>query len=313
MRAVPHRLSTLGPLARVSIALAISVTLVASLDALGAERRKLRWVTSVYIDAQGVRLKHPESVACGKEFFVVADTGNSRLLRYAYLNEIATAEAEVPLPQTSPIVVQVNSKGDLYFLDSREQSIEIVNAAGEKLGELSPTGLPSRKKLIPRSFKIDRDDNIYILDIFSERVLVLDPDGTYSRHLELPEEYGFFSDLTVDAQGTILLLDSVDAAVYSAGRTAEGFSRLGESLREYMNFPTSLATDDQGTLYLVDQYGSGLAVVGRDGSFLGRALGTGWIESRLNYPSQVCISPDGTLVIADRSNSRVQVFAFIGD
>jgi len=313
VRAVPHRLSTLGPLARVSVALVISVALFASLDALGDERRKLRWVTSVYIDAQGVRLKYPESVACGKDFFVVADTGNSRLLRYAYLNEIATAEAEVSLRQSSPIVVQVNSKGDLYVLDSREQSIEILSAAGEEVGELSPMGLPSKKKLIPRSFKIDRDDNIYILDIFSERVLVLDPNGSYSRHLEFPEEYGFFSDLSVDAQGTILLLDSVAAALYSAGRAEESFSRLGESLKEYMNFPTSLAKDDQGTLYLVDQYGSGLAVVGRDGSFLGRALGTGWIESRLNYPSQICISPEGTLVIADRSNSRVQVFAFSGD
>jgi sugar lactone lactonase YvrE len=289
------------------------VALFASLEALGAERRKIRWVASVYIDSQGVRLRHPESVACGKDYFVVADTGNSRLLRYAYRNEIATAEAEFPLPQSSPVMVQVNSKGDLYFLDSREPRIEVVNAAGEKLGELSLSGLPSKKRLIPRSFRIDRNDNIYILDIFSERVLVLDPNGAYSRHLELPEEYGFFSDLTVDAQGTILLLDSVDATVYSAGPAAEAFSPLGESLREYMNFPTSLATDDQGTLYLVDQYGSGLAVVARDGSFLGRALGTGWIESRLYYPSQICIGPDGTLLIADRSNSRVQLFSLIED
>ena len=84
-------------------------------------------------------------------------------------------------------------------------------------------------------------------------------------------------------------------------------------LKEYMNFPTSLATDDQGTLYLVDQYVSGLAVVARDGSFQGRVLGMGWIESRLYYPTQICISPNGTLLIADRSNSRVQVFAFIKD
>jgi hypothetical protein len=206
------------------------VALFASLEALGAERRKIRWVASVYIDSQGVRLRHPESVACGKDYFVVADTGNSRLLRYAYRNEIATAEAEFPLPQSSPVMVQVNSKGDLYFLDSREPRIEVVNAAGEKLGELSLSGLPSKKRLIPRSFRIDRNDNIYILDIFSERVLVLDPNGAYSRHLELPEEYGFFSDLTVDAQGTILLLDSVDATVYSAGPDELGDGRSGNPL-----------------------------------------------------------------------------------
>jgi sugar lactone lactonase YvrE len=247
------------------------------------------------------------------DFFVVADTGNSRLVRYTYRDGIAIGEAEFPLPQSSPIVVQVNSKGDLYVLDSREQSIEMLSATGSKLGELKPRDLPSKKKLIPKSFKIDRDDNIYVLDIFSERVLVLDPEGGYSRHVDLPEKYGFFSDLAVDELGTIHILDSVEAVVYSAGRKADAFSRLGESLKEYMNFPTSLATDDAGTLYLVDQFGSGLAVVARDGSFLGRALGMGWTDSRLYYPSQICISPDGNVLIADRSNSRVQLFTFVED
>lgn len=312
MRSVSHRLSTLGPLARVSVALAISVVLFGSLEAPGAERRRLRWVTSVYIDAQGVPLKHPESVACGKDFFIVADTGNSRLLRYTYLNEIATAEAEFRYPQSTPVVVQFNSRGDLYFLDSRQQSIEIVSSSGEKLGELKPSGMPSKAKLVPRSFRIDGNDNIYILDIFSERVLVLDPEGRYSRHVEFPEKYGFFSDLIADAEGTILLLDSADVSLYSASQEAEGFSRLGQSLAEYLNFPTGLATDDRGILYLVDQHGSGVAVVDRDGSFLGRELGMGWTESRLYYPSQICISPDGYVLIADRSNSRVQVFTLVG-
>ena len=145
-----------------------------------------------------------------------------------------------------------------HFLDSRERGIGIVSATGEKLGDLKPRDLPSKKKIVPKSFKIDRDDNIYILDIFSERVLVLDPEGRYLRHLDFPEEYGFFTDLAVDAVGTILLLDGVDASVYRANRKAEGFSRLGESLKEFVNYPTSLATDDTGTLYVVDQFGSGL-------------------------------------------------------
>jgi hypothetical protein len=297
---------------RVSIAVAASVVFFTSQDAPGAEKRKVRWVTSVYIDALGNPLRYPEGVACGADFFVVADTGNSRLLRYSYRNEIATAEAEFPLPKFSPIIVQVSSSGDLYFLDSREQTIKIVSATGENLGDLKPRDLPSKKKLVPKSFKIDREDNVYILDIFSERVLVLDSEGRYLRHVDFPEKYGFFSDLAVDALGTILLLDGVDASVYAANRKEEGFSRLGESLKEFMNYPTSLATDDSGTLYLVDQFGSGLAVVARDGSFLGRALGMGWTNSRLYYPSQICISPAGDLLIADRNNSRVQLFS-LGD
>ena len=95
----------------------------------------------------------------------------------------------------------------------------------------------------------------------------------------------------------------------SAGAEAKLFSRLTESLKAYMNFPTGLETDDRGTIYLVDQYGSGLALVDRNGGFLGRKLGLGWNESRLYYPSQLCIADDGNLFIADRSNSRIQIFS----
>jgi hypothetical protein len=94
-----------------------------------------------------------------------------------------------------------------------------------------------------------------------------------------------------------------------AGPDAEQFSRLSESLKEYVNFPTSLVTDSRGAIYIVDQYGSGLALLARDGSFQGRKLGSGWNESRLHYPSQLCISDGGDLFIADRNNSRVQFFS----
>ena len=75
-----------------------------------------------------------------------------------------------------------------------------------------------------------------------------------------------------------------------------------------MNFPTSLSVDESGVIYLVDQYGSGLGLVGQDGSFLGRKLGLGWKDGGLYYPSQLCISRNGSMFIADRGNSRVQLF-----
>ena len=95
-------------------------------------------------------------------------------------------EAEFPLPKSYPIRVHVNSKGDLYFLDGRERRIEIVSATGEESGPLSYKGLPSSTEVVPKSFTIDRNDNIYLLDILSRQVLVLDPGGQYSRQCPLP-------------------------------------------------------------------------------------------------------------------------------
>ena len=290
-----------------TVILPLVVFLVAP-QAIGAERTRMKWVTSIYKDAKGIGLKYPEGVACTDDFIVVADTGNSRLLRYSYEGASVTAEAEFPLPKSFPVIVQVNSKGEVYFLDGRERRIVEVGAAGEGKRVLKPKSLPSSAEIVPKSFRIDGRDNIYILDVFSDQVLVLDADAQYSRHISFPEEYGFFSDLAVDRQGVVFLLDSVDAVVFSAGKDSKTFSPMTASMKEYMNFPARLAIDDRGVLYLVDQNGSGLGIVGRDGSFLGRKLARGWNESGLYYPSQMCISANGSIFIADRNNSRIQMF-----
>jgi hypothetical protein len=80
-----------------------------------------------------------------------------------------------------------------------------------------------------------------------------------------------------------------------------------------MNFPVSLAIASKGVLYLSDQYGSGLVQIGRDGSFQGRKFGMGWEDGQLYYPAQLCINNRDMLMVADRNNSRVQVFSILDE
>jgi len=268
---------------------------------------KIQFVQSIYEDAKGTGLKYPEGVACTDDYFIVADTGNNRLVKYTYQDKIVKA-AEFDMPVTAPIVAQVNSKGEIYALDGRDRRILILNADGTEKGYLSPKGSPVARKLVPKSFKIDQNDRIYILDIFEGLVLVLDPAGNYLRHIPFPEQFGFFSDLAVDKQGTVYLVDSTAAAVYSAAPDADQFSLLTKGLKEYANFPTNIAVDGSGTVYLVDKHGGSLVLISRDGSFLGHKFGYGWRESEFYYPAQICISPGGNIFVADRNNSRVQMF-----
>jgi hypothetical protein len=167
-------------------------------------------------------------------------------------------------------------------------------------------GIPTDVPVVPRSFKIGRDDNIYILDIFSARILVLSPDGKYQKQIDLPKEYGFFSDVAVDSKGTLLLLDSIRAQIFSAAKGSNTFSPLGATLKEYLSFPTSVTTDSKGTMYITDQNGAAIGIVAQDGSFLGKQSSIGWNEGLLYYPSQVCVNEKGEVFVADRGNSRVK-------
>jgi hypothetical protein len=77
-----------------------------------------------------------------------------------------------------------------------------------------------------------------------------------------------------------------------------------------MSFPTHLAAR-QGRLYLVDRNGNGMVSLGVDGSFQGRQLEIGWSDGLVYYPSQVCVTDTGDVILADRDNNRVQYFAAV--
>lgn len=282
-------------------------------NAAAADAGRLRFLAAIYLDEKGGGMRQPEGIACNEaSTLIVADTGRGRLLRFTVSDREVRPAGEFLASQISaPIRVQVNSKGEVLVLDGRERRIGRFDARGEFKGYLSPEGVPTPTGIVPRSFKIDRHDNIYLLDVFSARVLVLDPGGKYQRHLAFPKEHGFLSDLAVSGTGTIYLLDSVKAAVAAAQKGAKEFSPLVKSLRAHLSFPTSMAVDSRGILYVVDQNGGGIVLVGQDGSVLGRQLAMGWNEGQLYYPSQMCVNDKGQAFVADRGNSRVQVFSIV--
>jgi len=260
-------------------------TLLLPMKSFGAETVKLKYVQSVYFDEKGTGLKQPEGVVCdARSVVVVGDTGSDRLVRYTFQEKSLKGGNEIKIPQLSnPIRVQMNSKGEIFALDGKKRRIFRLSPEGAFKGYVDAEGVPSPSTFVPRSFKIDGNNNIYILDIFTGRVLVLNPEGKYQKQIPFPKDFGFFSDLSVDSKGTLLLIDCVKAMVFSAAKDSNSFSPLTKSLREYLYFPTGITTDSRGMIYIVDENGDGIVVLGRDGSFVGRQLSMGWNEGLL-YP-----------------------------
>lgn len=291
----------------------IAAVLISPVKAFSAGTVKYMHILSIYSDGKDAGLKNPEGVACNEDLrIIVADTANHRLLQYKLEDRTITAGAEIIVPQvTYPVLVKFNSKGEIFALDGKQRRIARLSTEGTFVGYLEPSGIPSPASYVIKSFDIDKNNNIYVLDIFSGRVIVLNPDGTYQTHINFPGDYGFISDVSVDFKGNILLLDSVHPRVYIAAKGASVFSPLTEGMKEQMRFPTSMTTDDRGRIYLVDRNGSRIMVIGQDGSFLGQMSELGWKEGLLNYPSQICVNSMGEVVIADTNNSRVQIFQLI--
>ena len=283
--------------------------LLAAPSAPRAEEVKLNYLLSLSTDEQGAGMKHPEGVACQGGAVTVADPENGRLLRYVLQKGAIAGRSEFRFPElTHPVLVRPGAGGSLFVLDGRQQRILRIGPDGTFKGYVETAGVPGTAQMIIKSFAVDRNGSFYLLDVHGSRVTVHGPDGAFLREIRLPAAAGFISDLAVSPKGSILLVDSVLAAVYAAAPGATAFVPLVAGDRGTLGFPTAIATDGDGTIFLLDRNRGSVVVVRENGSVVGRRLSRGWREGFLNYPSQLCISEENELFIADRNSSRVQVF-----
>lgn len=286
----------------------VMIMLLAPLHAFGADEIRFKYGRSLYADDKGVGMKRPEGVACSKDRLAVADTGNGRLLLYTIVDGEPRNGKQVQLTQVMyPVRLALSSKGDLYVIDGRQRKVARVNAEGAFQQYVEITGLPVEGMVVPAGISIDSKDSLHLFDLAGSRVLIFGDDGKYQQQILLPKGYGFISDLTVDARGTVFLLDSVNAVVYSNAKDPAVFAEVTGQLKDDMKFPTNIAAGENGVLYITDQNGGGVVAVRPDGTTK-RLFSLGWKEGTLRYPAQLCLDSGGDLFVADRENSRVQEF-----
>lgn len=292
----------------VAIALAL-----AHLGVTAAETAKFRYATSMYADDKDVGLSRPEGVACGANGqVVVGDTGNDRLLRFTYLDKAVSGGTVVKLPELSaPTRVQLSAKGEIYALDGKQRRIVHLGAKGEFKDNVAFDGIPAPSTVVVKGFAIDAADRIYALDVFAGRVLVLDGQGKFQKAIPLPADLGFASDVAVDPGGNVLVLDSIRRRILMAGKDAAAFAPLGGELISALPMLPTYITASKDGIFVAESSGSSVVSFGRDGSVLARQLATGWEEGTLNHPSQMCFDDKDDVFIADRDNSRIQVFQIV--
>lgn len=280
--------------------------------AVAQEPVRLRPVSAIYLDAEGASIYRPESVAYdGKTLLVAADTGNGRLLTYRVDAEEVVPSSKIVLPEAHyPIVVRIDSNGDILVLDGRSHRIARVGADGKFKSYVEIASNEGQRPIAIRSFATDSSDRLFVLDVSGSRILVVGGDGAVQREIAFPDEVGFLSDLTVSSAGVVFAVDSVGRRVFVAQREDSVLAPLTEPLTDELVFPTAIAVDASGHLFLADQSGGAIVALGQDGSYLGQPSKTGWTAGFLRYPSGLSCA-NGYLYVADRGNNRIQGFAIL--
>jgi sugar lactone lactonase YvrE len=285
--------------------------LAAPLPAPAADSLKLRPTATLYADDENVPLRVPQGVGCGAAgTILVADSGNGRVLRVEISGALARVTGVVKLPEiTYPVRVDGDASGSLVVLDGKTRRLARVAADGKFGGWIEIPHAAGTPAPVIRSFALGPQGAVLAADVAGRRVVQVSAAGSLERSIALSADARGITDVAIDGRGSILALDGVGRRVWVARSGEAAFAPLSGSLAEDLDYPGALDVDPSGRLLVADQNGGGVVMLGPDGSFRGRQLGFGSKQGLLRYPTDLCSTRRGLVVVADRENHRVQVFA----
>ena len=189
--------------------------------------------------------------------------------------------------------VAVNSTGHIFVLSRGNTTGPAYTAAAAQLLEFAPDGTFIReigRNLYAWSFghavRIDKDDNIWVVDKGSDMIVKFNPQGrvvmVFGRKQEASDE------------GTGPLKHPVPPLAAEDGR----FRQV-----------TDVTWDPAGNIYISDGYvNSRIAKADKNGNWLKSWGDRGDKPGQFNTPHNIAADAQGNIYVADRFNRRIQVF-----
>lgn len=194
--------------------------------------------------------------------------------------------------------VASNSRGDLFVYTRTGHPTISIGASrpfahgGSRLFEfdrngkfIGEIGKNSYGFMVASQVRVDRDDNIWVVDEMTNMVMKFDPQGRVAMLLGRKAE-----NVSVPARPS----RSGDGA----GQPADLFDR-----------PTDVAWDSSGNIFVADGLGNcRVAKFDKDGKFITSWGRRGKAEGEFANVRSLAVDADGNVYVADGGNRRVQVF-----
>jgi len=210
--------------------------------------------------------------------------------------------------------VAVNSKGHLFVFSRGNSTGPAYMATASQLLEFDPKGKFVReigKNLYAWSYahavRIDKQDNIWIVDKGSNVILKMSPQGRVvwvfgrkgeSSHLDVPPDY---------ASQMAGLLQRAGVAV-TLPQNNNPRNPVPVHRDNAFNQPTDVAWDSQGNSYFSDGYvNSRVGKVNAKGEWVASWGSLGKGPGQFDTPHGIAVSPKDEIYVADRGNRRIQV------
>jgi DNA-binding beta-propeller fold protein YncE len=211
----------------------------------------------------------------------------------------------------SPYGVAMDVKGRIYVSEVNTGFLKVFSPGGVLEDEIDLSKLTG-KSVAPGRITLDKDDLIYIVDLNSQSIIVLNSKGdlVLSRgefnYLQKAGAAGNDRFVGLSAYGTAVKVFS------KAGALLNSFGAHGDELERNVSFPTGFAIDNKGRLWIADAFQHRLKVFSLDGKLL---FNYGRLEEKAGgffFPVDLCFGENGELFVLEKGANRLQVFQ-VGD
>jgi uncharacterized protein (TIGR03437 family) len=234
------------------------------------------------------RLNHPSGVTTGLNGAIyLADRDNHRIRHLATDGTITTVAAD--------------ANGNVYIADTGNQRVCVLTSSG-MLREVAVAGLASPANILP-----DGNGNIYVADSANGTILQVSAKGTTVVAANLKSPRG----LALDGSGSLYFTE-MDGKHVKRLDPSGTITALAEGA---WSIPRSVAVDATGNVFVADTGLQAILRIDVSGAVT-RIAGTGTAgfsgdggdaaSAELNFPWDIAIGPNGTLLIADLSNNRIR-------
>ena len=200
-----------------------------------------------------------------------------------------------------PFDVYVDLSGNILVSDGSQPAITVFDPVSKTAKKIIPSGSAALAK--PMGITGDAQGNIYVADPIQRRIVAIDIDGNFI------QAYG----------GQDLLLNPIDVAVApESGHVYVVDSYLHQLLIfDHDGNLLRKVGRDTGNLHAKNErrqsHVIGLDNSHRDGESSDLVENRSKSKGEFHYPAFVAVAPDGTVLVSDGMNFRIQAFDAHGD
>jgi YD repeat-containing protein len=248
--------------------------------------------------------------------------------------EAATSVSFDHTGQAEALLTEGYAKVDLEYAAGKLTEIAVEDPATAALVESEeepqePSDLPTYQSAFgsyglgngqfqyTRDVALDTAGNVWVIDLYGERVQQFTPGGQFIRQVGAPGgangQFSYPSGIAAAPDGTVWVADAGNSRIQQFGPNGEFLQVIGGWSSGQFSYPEGIAVAPDGKVRVADTANNRVVTLSPQGQYLSQFGSEGTEAGQFSYPAGIDVDLEGNVWVVDTYNSRIQKFGPSGE